>query len=36
LGDSDLAEKAAQEAFAVAVNQWETSGIPDLPRAQNI
>ncbi|WP_287456558.1 sigma factor [Leptolyngbya sp. UWPOB_LEPTO1] len=33
LGDFDLAEEAAQEAFAAAVNQWETSGIPDLPRA---
>jgi len=33
LGDFDLAEEAAQEAFAAAVNQWETNGIPDLPRA---
>jgi RNA polymerase sigma-70 factor (ECF subfamily) len=33
VGDFDLAEEAAQEAFAAAVNQWETSGIPDLPRA---
>lgn len=33
LGDFDLAEEAAQEAFAAAVNQWEMSGIPDLPRA---
>lgn len=31
--DFDVAEEAAQEAFAAAVNQWETSGIPDLPRA---
>nr|WP_041780070.1 RNA polymerase sigma factor [Allocoleopsis franciscana] len=31
--DFDLAEEAAQEAFAAAVNQWESSGIPDLPRA---
>jgi RNA polymerase sigma-70 factor, ECF subfamily len=33
VGDFDLAEEAAQEAFAAAVNQWETNGIPDLPRA---
>ncbi len=33
VGDFDLAEEAAQEAFAAAVNQWQTSGIPDLPRA---
>jgi len=33
IGDFDLAEEAAQEAFAAAVNQWETGGIPDLPRA---
>ncbi len=33
VGDFDLAEEAAQEAFAAAVNQWESSGIPDLPRA---
>ncbi len=31
--DFDLAEEAAQEAFTVAVNQWQTSGVPDLPRA---
>jgi RNA polymerase sigma-70 factor (ECF subfamily) len=33
VGDFDLAEEAAQEAFAAAVNQWQTSGIPHLPRA---
>ncbi len=33
VGDFDLAEEAAQEAFATAVNQWEASGIPNLPRA---
>lgn len=33
VGDFDLAEEAAQEAFAAAVNQWQTSGIPGLPRA---
>ena len=30
--DFDLAEEAAQEAFAAAVDQWE-SGIPESPRA---
>jgi len=33
LGDFDLAEEAAQEAFAAAVHQWETEGVPLLPRA---
>lgn len=33
VGDFDLAEDAAQEAFTAAVNQWENSGIPNLPRA---
>jgi RNA polymerase sigma-70 factor (ECF subfamily) len=33
VGDFDLAEEAAQEAFAAAVNQWESDGIPVLPRA---
>ena len=33
LGDFDLAEEAAQEAFAAAVHQWTTDGVPDLPRA---
>ncbi|MBD2121877.1 RNA polymerase sigma factor [Trichocoleus sp. FACHB-262] len=33
VGDFDVAEEAAQEAFSAAVNQWQTSGIPDLPRA---
>ncbi|KAM3111569.1 RNA polymerase sigma factor [Phormidesmis sp. 146-33] len=33
LGDFDVAEEAAQEAFIAAVNQWHSSGIPDLPRA---
>lgn len=31
--DFDLAEEVAQEAFAVAVDQWRTSGIPEQPRA---
>jgi RNA polymerase sigma-70 factor (ECF subfamily) len=33
LGDFDLAEDVAQEAFAVAVEQWPATGIPDHPRA---
>ena len=33
LGDFDLAEEAAQEAFAAAVDQWPKSGMPDSPRA---
>jgi RNA polymerase sigma-70 factor, ECF subfamily len=33
LGDFDLAEECAQEAFAAAVEQWRTSGVPDAPRA---
>jgi len=33
LGDFDLAEECAQEAFAAAVDQWRESGVPDLPRA---
>ena len=32
-GDFDAAEEAAQEAFAAAVNQWPTSGVPEFPRA---
>lgn len=32
-GDFDVAEEAAQEAFAVAVQQWPTSGIPESPSA---
>lgn len=33
LGDFDLAEDVAQEAFAAAVVQWPVTGVPDLPRA---
>jgi RNA polymerase sigma-70 factor, ECF subfamily len=33
IGDFDLAEEAAQEAFALAVEQWQVSGIPEFPRA---
>src|SRR6266850_3164202 len=32
-GDFDLAEEAAQEAFAAAVHQWRDSGVPDSPPA---
>lgn len=32
-GDFDLAEEAAQEAFAAAVDQWRDAGIPDSPAA---
>src|SRR5215467_6358336 len=33
IGDFDLAEECAQEAFAVAIDQWPTTGIPEIPRA---
>jgi RNA polymerase sigma-70 factor, ECF subfamily len=33
VGDFDVAEEAAQEAFAVAADQWPISGVPELPRA---
>src|SRR3989441_11855996 len=32
-GDFDIAEEAAQEAFAAAVDQWRAKGIPDSPAA---
>src|SRR5229473_7019248 len=32
-GDFDLAEEAAQEAFAAAVDQWREAGVPDSPAA---
>ncbi len=32
-GDFDEAEEAAQEAFAVALDQWPTDGVPESPRA---
>jgi RNA polymerase sigma-70 factor, ECF subfamily len=32
-GDFETAEEAAQEAFAAAVDQWPTSGVPEFPRA---
>ncbi len=33
LGDFDLAEEAAQEAFAIATERWPATGAPDNPRA---
>jgi RNA polymerase sigma-70 factor, ECF subfamily len=33
VGDFDVAEEAAQEAFAAAAEQWRTAGIPEFPRA---
>ena len=33
LGDFDQAEEAMHEAFAAAVEQWASDGIPDNPRA---
>src|SRR3981189_255123 len=32
-GDFDVAEEAAQEAFAAAGDQWRDSGVPDSPPA---
>ncbi|CAN5787994.1 RNA polymerase sigma factor [soil metagenome] len=32
-GDFEVAEDAAQEAFAAAVDQWRGSGVPDSPSA---
>lgn len=33
LGDFDLAEECAQEAFTAAVEEWRISGVPEFPRA---
>ena len=33
LGDFDLAEDAAQEAFAIAAERWPRDGAPANPRA---
>jgi len=33
VADFDIAEEAAQEAFAAAVSQWPASGVPEFPRA---
>jgi RNA polymerase sigma-70 factor (ECF subfamily) len=32
VGDFDVAEEAAQEAFTAAVDQWRLSGLPESPR----
>jgi RNA polymerase sigma-70 factor (ECF subfamily) len=33
VGDFDVAEEAAQEAFAAAADQWPQAGVPESPRA---
>ena len=33
VGDFDVAEEAAQDAFAAAVDQWPGEGVPEFPRA---
>ncbi len=33
VGDFEVAEEAAQEAFTAAVDQWRLSGVPEFPRA---
>jgi RNA polymerase sigma-70 factor (ECF subfamily) len=33
VGDFDLAEEVAQEAFTAAVDQWREAGVPEYPRA---
>jgi len=33
LGDFELAEEFAQEAFTAALDQWPMTGVPDSPRA---
>ena len=33
VGDFDLAEECAQEAFTIAVSQWASEGVPEFPRA---
>jgi RNA polymerase sigma-70 factor (ECF subfamily) len=33
LGDIDLAEEAVQDAFAVAIERWPATGVPDNPAA---
>jgi RNA polymerase sigma-70 factor, ECF subfamily len=33
VGDFEVAEEAAQEAFTAAVDQWRAEGIPEFPRA---
>src|SRR6516164_9414531 len=33
VGDFDVAEEAVQEAFAAALAQWRSSGVPESPQA---
>jgi RNA polymerase sigma-70 factor (ECF subfamily) len=33
VGDFDVAEEAAQDAFTAAVAHWQTTGVPEFPRA---
>jgi RNA polymerase sigma-70 factor (ECF subfamily) len=33
VGDFEIAEDSAQEAFTAAVDQWRSTGVPDFPRA---
>jgi RNA polymerase sigma-70 factor, ECF subfamily len=33
VGDFELAEECAQEAFTAAVDQWPAAGVPEFPRA---
>jgi len=33
IGDFDLAEEVAQEAFVTALDSWRTAGVPQFPRA---
>jgi RNA polymerase sigma-70 factor (ECF subfamily) len=33
VGDFDLAEESAQEAFTAAIDQWPVTGVPEFPRA---
>jgi len=33
VGDFDLAEEVAQEAFSIALEKWQAEGIPEFPRA---
>src|SRR5580700_5806846 len=33
VGDFEMAEESAQEAFAAAVDRWRASGVPQFPRA---
>jgi RNA polymerase sigma-70 factor (ECF subfamily) len=33
VGDFEIAEEAAQEAFTAAVDRWPSTGVPEFPRA---